>query len=91
MDTDAEIELSSRAQRDLRRIGPGPERKRIVAALRRLASGQANLDILAIEGRAPWLRMRVGDFRVLYRPVDSGFWVERVVNRCDLQRSVTSL
>lgn len=91
MSTKAEVQLSSRAQRDLRRIGPGPERERIIAALRRLAAGRANLDVKALEGQAQWLRMRVGDYRVLYRPAESGFWVERIVNRSDLQRSVASL
>jgi len=33
------VELSGRAIRDLRRTGPGPERKRIPAALEALADG----------------------------------------------------
>lgn len=29
----------------------------------------ANLDIKAVVGASPWLRLRVGDYRVLYRPL----------------------
>jgi hypothetical protein len=46
----------------------------------------ANLDIKAPTGRSPWLRMRVGDCRVIYRPAEPGpgWYVARVVNRRDL-------
>jgi hypothetical protein len=41
--------------------------------LERLGGGDAaNLDIKALTGRSPWLRMRVGDWRVIYRPADPG-------------------
>jgi hypothetical protein len=51
----------------------------------------ANLDIKALAGRAPWLRLRRGEYRVPYRPLtaselralaaseQAGFLVERVV------------
>ncbi len=63
------VELSGRAIRDLRRIGPGPERKRILTALEALADGAPNLDVKALQGCPPWLRLRAGDYRVLYRPL----------------------
>ena len=85
------IELSNRAARDLKRIGPGVSRARIVEGLRALAAGDSNLDVKALEGRAPWLRLRVGDFRVLYRPIEGGYLVARIVNRRDLDRAVDSL
>lgn len=62
-----------------------------------------NLDLVALRGRAPWLRLRSGDWRVLLRPLDAaelrdvggaaerGFLVARIVNRRDLERAVTSL
>jgi mRNA-degrading endonuclease RelE of RelBE toxin-antitoxin system len=92
------VELAARAMRDLRRID-GRERRRIRQALDELASGTANADIKALAGAAPWLRLRAGDWRVLYRPLTEteavqggpGFLVARVVNRRDLLRAVRTL
>jgi len=75
----------------LRRLDPGPNRRRVVAALRALAAGAANLDVKAIEGRASWRRLRVGDYRVIYRSTEWGILVERIVNRRDLERAITTL
>ncbi|HUP70462.1 MAG TPA: type II toxin-antitoxin system RelE/ParE family toxin [Acidimicrobiales bacterium] len=85
------VELSARAERDLRRIKRGPDRKRLVVALQALAGEAANLDVKALHGKAPWRRLRVGDYRVLYRPVERGLWVERVIDRRDLDRAVATL
>jgi len=92
------IQLLPRAVRDLRRID-GPTRRRIAQALDALAAGAANTNVKALAGSAPWLRLRVGDWRVLYRPrsaVESaatgpGYIVARVVNRRDLLRAVSTL
>jgi hypothetical protein len=63
----------------------------------------SNLDIVALRGRAPWLRLRSGDWRVLLRPLSAaeladvggaaerGFLVARIVNRRDLERAVATL
>ncbi len=93
------IVLSRRAERDLRRVGPGEGLAQIRAALTALAAGEANLDIKPLAGAAPWHRLRVGDYRILYRPVDppvgidaqTGLLVARVVHRRDLERAVTTL
>jgi mRNA-degrading endonuclease RelE of RelBE toxin-antitoxin system len=69
----AHIELSGKARRDLKRLGRGPERKAVIDALNvgLAAIPQAeNLDIKALEGATPYLRLRVGDYRVMYRPLD---------------------
>jgi hypothetical protein len=62
-----------------------------------------NLDVLALRGRAPWLRLRSGDWRVLLRPLNAaelaevagtatgGFLVARIANRRDLERAVATL
>jgi mRNA-degrading endonuclease RelE of RelBE toxin-antitoxin system len=91
------IELAARAVRDLRRIG-APERRRIRQALDGLAAGAENADVKALAGAAPWLRLRAGDWRVLYRPLSEaeaaegpGFLIARVVNRRDLLRAVRTL
>ncbi len=91
------IELATRAVKDLRRLDR-PDRDRIRDALQQLAAGAENLDIKALTGSAPWLRLRVGDWRVLYRPLTgaeepdgAGLLVARVVNRRDLLRAVGTL
>lgn len=62
-----------------------------------------NLDLAALRGRTPWLRLRSGDWRVLLRPLsqaelgdvggtaERGFLVARIVNRRDLERAVATL
>ena len=99
------VELSCRAQRDLRAL-PDRDRSRIVRALREdLASDPLprNLDVVALQGRTPWLRLRSGDWRLLLRPLSAaelaevagtatrGFLVARIVNRRDLERAVATL
>jgi mRNA-degrading endonuclease RelE of RelBE toxin-antitoxin system len=93
------ILLSRRAERDLRRIGSGPDLTRIREALEGLAGGTTNLDVKPLAGVAPWHRLRVGDYRVLYRAVDPGeaadsdarWLVARIVHRRDLERAVSTL
>ena len=94
-----DVVLARRAERDLRRIGQGDALVRLREALESLAAGQANLDIKSLVGAAPWYRLRVGDYRVLYRAVaadetsDGGerFLVARVIHRRDLERAAASL
>ena len=97
MSSPARIELATRAVRDLRRLD-APERRRITASLDELAAGAPNLDVKALAGHTPWLRMRVGDWRVLYRPLSdeeaatgAGWLVARIVNRRDLERAARGL
>lgn len=91
------MELATRAVRDLRRID-APERRRIVATLEALPA--ANADIKPLAGQFPWQRLRVGDWRVRFRPLTDaeaaavggpGPLVARVVNRRDLLRAVREL
>jgi mRNA-degrading endonuclease RelE of RelBE toxin-antitoxin system len=98
------LNWSRRAQRDLRAL-PDRDRSRIVRALREgLAADPLprTLEVVALQGRAPWLRLRSGDWRVL-RPLSTaelvdvagaatrGFLVARIVNRRDLERAVATL
>ncbi len=93
------ILLSRRAERDLRRIGSGADLTRIREALEGLAGGATNLDLKPLVGVAPWHRLRVGDYRVLYRAVDPGeaaepaarWLVARIIHRRDLERAVSTL
>lgn len=99
------VELSKRALRDLRRIDHKSRRRLLDLLENDLAAEPqlANLDIKALTGRVPWLRLRRGEYRVLYRPLASselrtlgaseqaGFLVERVVDRGDLERAASTL
>jgi hypothetical protein len=70
---------------------------RLALALRELGEGAGAWDIKALVGRQPWLRLRVGDYRVLMRALDpakdgeDGYLVARIVHRRDLERSVGTL
>jgi hypothetical protein len=56
-----------------------------------------------LAGRPPWLRLRIGDYRALLRPLtteelqelpddfDQAYLVARIVNRRDLERAVEKL
>jgi len=92
------IEISRRAMRDLRKLASGDVR-RVRGGLEALSAAAANLDVKAVANRAPWLRLRVGELRVLYRPLnvdeldkDTEKWlISRVVHRRELDRAIASL
>jgi mRNA-degrading endonuclease RelE of RelBE toxin-antitoxin system len=98
----AHVELSRRAERDLRNLS-APDRRRLVHAIA-LTLGQdpmpANADDRALSGRAPWRRLRVGELRVLYREMARdelpagaarGHRIARIIHRGDLHRAVGTL
>jgi mRNA interferase RelE/StbE len=59
------VEYERRALRDLRQLDP-PVRQRVVAAIDRLAAGEQTADVKRLQGQ-PLFRLRVGDWRVLFR------------------------
>lgn len=91
--------LSRRAERDLRRLGSKQALNRIRKALDALADELGNLDIKSLHGAEPWRRLRVGDYRILYRPLDEDeaangeakLLVARIVHRRDLEGAVGTL
>lgn len=99
------IELSKRALKDLRRIDHANRRRLLNLLEQDLAAEPQppNLDVKPLVGRAPWLRLRRGDYRILYRPLtdaelrtlraaeQTGFLVERVIDRGDLERPTSTL
>ena len=85
------ILLSTRAERDLRRLGPGPELDRIEAGLRRLIEREPNLDVKPLASSAPWLRFRIGDWRILYRAAGDQILVARIIHRSELQQAIRTL
>jgi mRNA-degrading endonuclease RelE of RelBE toxin-antitoxin system len=87
------IEISRRANRDLRKLAP-PDLRRVRAALEALSTSAANLDIKALANRPPWLRLRVGELRVIYRPepaAEPSWLIARVIHRRELDRAIASL
>jgi hypothetical protein len=99
-----QVNLSLRAQRDLKRLGRGRERDQLLAALAAIAevpvAGESRRD--AAYDVWPWLRVRVGNYRILLAPAaEAGaterpvqrddIIVERIVHRRELERAVRGL
>ena len=59
------ISFESRAEKDLGRLDP-PIARRIIAALDRLVTQDASLDLRRLQGSDEW-RLRIGDWRVRLR------------------------
>ena len=98
------IEINTRFLNDLRRL-PARVQERVSAVLSDafpLEPQPPNLDIKAMKGHRPWLRLRVGDWRIVFRPLTHreldairrregsffarGYYIETVVNRRELRR-----
>jgi mRNA interferase RelE/StbE len=90
----AEVRLSRRAVKDLDSL-PTRTAARIVEALERLGDdpGSEALDTKALVGRRPWRRLRIGEYRVLFRLAEKGrvLLVARIVDRKELERALDSL
>ena len=94
------VQLSRAASRDLRKLYRDTQTLgRLRQALRDLEAENLNLDIKALSGRPPWHRLRVGEWRILFRPfsreeaqrLGNGCLVARVVNRKDSDLAARSL
>ncbi len=73
-----------------------------MSAIDRLKVVPANLDVKPLIGHAPWRRLRVGEFRVIFRMFSAdelrsrgatapGYLVERIVDRRDLEDAAKPL
>jgi hypothetical protein len=89
-------------KRDLRAMRRAGELDRAHAAVDDLETEADGLDIVAIQGRAPYRRLRTGNWRLLFRPLTPdemrdlghrgrGYLVARIVNRRDLDEAVAGL
>jgi mRNA interferase RelE/StbE len=89
-----DISLAPRATRDIKRLDQAT-RMRVRQAFEALAADAANLDIKQVAGHTPWRRLRVGEYRVLYRELaadaDARYLVARVIDRRDLHRAIDKL
>lgn len=96
------VELTRAAERDLRRLSP-PDHRRVARALMQTLAAEpmpANADDKVLAGRSPWRRLRVGELRVLYRPLSAdelpagerhGRRVARIIHRGQLERAISTL
>jgi mRNA-degrading endonuclease RelE of RelBE toxin-antitoxin system len=94
------VDLARQAQRDLHKLRRSPDLKRLQVAIESLRSQGLHADVKALEGARPWLRLRTGDWRIIYRKYsqaevdergEDGYVVARIVNRRDLADAVRSL
>ena len=90
------VTVLDQASKDLKRMGKGPERTQVLAGLQRLQGEDAALNIKPLVSAPGWFRLRLGDYRVLYRLVehpegDREYLIRRVVHRRDLDRAVDGL
>lgn len=90
----AELRLARRAEKDLDGL-PKRVAARVVKALEILGEdpGAEGLDVKPLVGRRPWRRLRVGGYRILFKPAERGrvLLVGRVIDRRDLERALTTL
>lgn len=90
----AEVRLSRRAVKDLDSL-PKQAVRRVTTSIERLANDPSTpaLDVKALVGRRPWRRLRVGEYRVLFRFYEGQklLLVGRVIDRKELEKAVESL
>jgi len=82
-----EVRLITAARHDLAKL-PEQIRVRIIPKLESLETNPLGADTIKLEGRGSSYRMRVGDYRILYR-VDTSqsvVWVDRIAHRRDVYR-----
>ena len=98
----ASVQLGRRVGRDLRAVSRSGDLDLIENEINALRRGVAGLDVKPLEGHRPWLRLRAGDWRILFRPLTAAevraagfkgrtYLVARVVNRRDLEREARRL
>lgn len=75
-----DVLLSSRAQKEYKKLSPDMK-KRVKAALKKLGAGDKNLDIKKLKGvssREDLYRLRVGNYRITYKPEKRVIKVARI-------------
>ena len=86
-----EIVFSRLALKDRQGI-PRTRVAEIGRRLRALAAGEReNLDVKPLAGHQGWQRLRVGDYRIVFRERNGRIEVARVVSRQELEQAVRRL
>ena len=99
----AAVQVGPRAEKDFRRLDAAT-RTRVRSVLTQkltVTPLPRNLDVKPLAGLSPWLRIRVGEFRIVCRPLTAvelrgagshqGWFVARIIDRRDLLRSLKGL
>ncbi len=99
----AHVQISPRAEKDFRQLD-ATARKRLRSTLAdklTAAPLPANLDVRPLEGLSPWLRVRVGEHRIICRALTAaelrgtgstlGLYVARIVDRKQLHTAMKNL
>ncbi len=80
------IRFDRRALKDAKRL-PALENKRILRALIALDDGSENADVRRLqEIEPPEYRLRVGNYRVIFRRQDGDIFVVRILDRKEAYR-----
>ena len=86
--------------KDLDHIDPRDRARitRVLSHATREALSRGELDVVPLVNTLPWRRLRIGTYRVLFRPATAqdalpaaNFLVGRIVHRRDLERAAESL
>jgi mRNA-degrading endonuclease RelE of RelBE toxin-antitoxin system len=83
----ARVVVAPAAERDLKARHLAAARARALAALEAYAERRTG-DVKPIRGMPGWLRLRIGEVRILFRLLDDTVRVERIVDRKDLERAI---
>ena len=98
-----DVQLATKAARDLRKIKDDRARRDVGKFLKDELTAEPhpdNMDIVPLSGKAPWLRGRCGEHRVIFRKLtkdelsddfDSGYLVARIIDRRELESAVKRL
>ena len=83
------VQARPRARRALRQLDPAA-RKDILAAMRTLGTDPRPAGVKSLKGHRPWLRVRVGDYRIIYDVDDTARTVTVAVvgHRREVYRSL---
>jgi mRNA-degrading endonuclease RelE of RelBE toxin-antitoxin system len=99
-------ELAPRAVRDLRKIKDVRAARDVARCLQEELTADphpANIDVKPLRGNEPWLRLRCGEHRVIFRSLNhdelksinakqrTGYLVARIIDCAELDRAVRSL
>lgn len=99
----ASVQIGARAEKDFRRLD-GPTRQRVRSVLvdkLTTVPRPENLDAKPLAGLSPWRRVRVGDHRIVYRPLTVaklrrtsaavGWYVARIIGRQEFTKALKNL
>ena len=98
-----DVQLGSKAARDLRRIKDDRAKRDVGKFLKDELTADPhpdNVDIVPLSGNKPWLRGRCGEHRVIFRPptrdevgegFTTGYLVARIVDRKQLETAIKRL